>query len=204
MCVFLQKVTMHDIEPYHRWRDYYVSAEDPDSPFFGRRYDEFYYTNKVYNYFIHPQWDDFGSDTLYLKVLFADYEEGFTIIEMIGEWNDCLHNDIMFLKRDVIDAFIEKGVHKYILICENVLNFHGSDDAYYEEWYEDISDAGGWICVLNTLTHVSDEMRATRLQYFINFGDYFEEVNWRPHTPQRVFRMVEVLLRNGVKRLREY
>lgn len=195
---------MHDIEPFHRWRDYYVASEDELSPFYGRRHDEFYYTNKIYNYYIHPQWDDFGSDTLYTKLIFADYDEGYAILEFIGEWNDCLHNDIMFLKRDVIDPLIKQGIYKYILICENVLNFHGSDDAYYEEWYEDIRDEGGWICVLNTLNHVSDEMKATRLQFFVNFGDDFGAVNWRPHTPRRVFAAIEAMVEGGTKRLREF
>ncbi len=27
-----------------------------------------------------------------MKVLFADYEHGYSIIEFIGEWNDALHN----------------------------------------------------------------------------------------------------------------
>ena len=52
---------MHDIEPYYKWRDHYTSESDDRSPFYGRVYNEFQYTQKVYNYFIHPQWDDFGS-----------------------------------------------------------------------------------------------------------------------------------------------
>ncbi len=195
---------MHDIEPFHRWRDYYIASEDEHSPFYGQVSDELYYRNKVYNYYIHPQWDDFGSDTLYAKLLFTDYEEGFAIIEFIGEWNDCLHNDVMFLKRDVIDPLIKQGIYKYILICENVLNFHGSDDAYYEEWYEDIRDEGGWIVALNALHHVVDEMKATRLQYFVNFGEEFNAVNWRPFLPRQVFAAVESLVHGGIKRLREY
>ena len=39
-----------------------------------------------------------------LKVIYADYELGYAIIEMIGEWNDAIENDIMTLKRDVIDT----------------------------------------------------------------------------------------------------
>ena len=46
---------MQDIEPYFRWREKYVAAKDPRSPFFGKVYDEFKYTKKVYNYYIHPQ-----------------------------------------------------------------------------------------------------------------------------------------------------
>ena len=75
---------MHDIEPHFHWRDHYIASEDRYSPFFRRQYDEFQYTLKVYNYFIHPQWDQFGSTTLYGKVLFVDYDEGFAILELIG------------------------------------------------------------------------------------------------------------------------
>ena len=71
---------MQDIEPYYRWRDLYIASEDEQSPFYGREYSEFEYTNTIYNYYIHPQWDDFGSATLYMKVLFVDYDKGFAII----------------------------------------------------------------------------------------------------------------------------
>jgi hypothetical protein len=57
---------------------------------------------------------------------------------MLGEWNDCLQNDVMFLKREVIDPMLQEGINRFVLVCENVLNFHGSDDSYYEEWFEDI------------------------------------------------------------------
>lgn len=192
---------MHDIEPYFQWREYYVAAEDKRSPFYGRLSDEFYFTNKIYNYFIHPQWDDFGSNTLYLKVIYANYDEGAAIIELIGEWNDCIDNDIMYLKREVIDPMIREGITKYILICENVLNFHGSDDCYYEEWFDDIRENDGWICFLNTLDHVADEMAETQLQYYANFGKNFNDINWRPHKPKTIFRAIDALIHGEVKRL---
>ncbi|MCO6488358.1 MAG: hypothetical protein J5I98_08075 [Phaeodactylibacter sp.] len=191
---------MHDIEPYYRWRDNYIASEDERSPFFGRVYDEFRFTHQIYNYYIHPQWDDFGSATLYLKVIYADYELGYAIIEMLGEWNDCLSNDIMYLKREVVDALAEEGIHKYILICENVLNFHGSDDCYYEEWYEDISDRQGWICFINTLDHVWEEMRDTRLQHYVNFGREFNNINWRPFKPKALFKSLDKLVHGEMRR----
>lgn len=195
---------MHDIEPYHRWRDYYIAEEDDQSPFYERTYDEFNYTHKVYNYYIHPQWDEFGSDTLYTKLLFVDYDEGYAILEFIGEWNDAIHNDIMYLKRDVIDILIKQGIYKYILICENVFNFHGDEDDYYAEWYEDVSEERGWICILNTLDHVTDEMKTARLHHYVNFGDAFAHLNWRPLLPKTVLQLVETVLDSGMKRLREY
>ena len=139
---------MHDIEPYYHWLNDYNSAEDVNSPFYNREYSEFYFANTIYNYYIHPLWDDFGSNTLYLKILYADYSEGFAILEFIGEWNDALGNDIMFLKREVIDALFEKDITKFICIGENILNFHYSDESYYEEMYEDLSDEGGWLVFL--------------------------------------------------------
>ena len=96
---------MHALEPYYAWRNHYVASQDPQSPFYDRVYNEFAYHLKVYNHFIHPQWDEFGSQTLYTKVLYADYDEGYAILEFIGEWNDCLFNDIMLLKREVIEPF---------------------------------------------------------------------------------------------------
>jgi hypothetical protein len=192
---------MHDIEPHYKWRDDYIASEDKRSPFYGRSYDEFRFTNRIYNYYIHPQWDDFGSNTLYLKVLFADYSEGYAILELIGEWNDCIDNDIMYLKREVIDRMMKCRIFKFILICENVLNFHSSDDCYYEEWYEDIKDEDGWICLVNTLEHVSAEMKDSHLQYFLNFGAKFNDLDWRPHPPKTVFLLVEAIVQGGVRRL---
>jgi len=192
---------MHDIEPFFKWRDNYVAANDSRSPFYGRVYDEFKFTQKIYNYFIHPQWDFFGSPTLYMKILFVDYDNGFAMMELIGEWNDCITNDVMYLKREIVDQLQEYDIHKFILFCDNVLNFHGSDDSYYEEWYDDIKEEGGWVCLINTLEHVEEEMKDTRLQYYVNFGGLFSDVNWRIHTPRNTFQIVEGLLENDVKRL---
>ncbi len=192
---------MHDIEPHFKWRDHYIASEDERSPFYGRDYNEFQYTQKIYNYYIHPQWDHFGSSTLYMKILFVDYEEGAAIIELIGEWNDCLQNDIMFLKRDIVDELTPHDITKYILVCENVLNFHGSDDCYYEEWYEDIVEESGWICFINALDHVRDEMKEVQLQHFVNFGGRFNNIIWRPFQPKMVIKAIDALVHSDVKRL---
>ncbi|MEP7195464.1 MAG: hypothetical protein ABI851_03030 [Saprospiraceae bacterium] len=181
---------MHDIEPYYLWQDTYISSEDERSPFYGSINDEFRYTNKIYNYYIHPQWDSFDSTTLYLKLLFADYEEKFVIIELIGEWNDCIENDIMYLKREVIDPLIKEGINKYILLVENVFNFHGSDSDYYEEWKEEISEDDGWICMVNVLDHVFEEMKRCQLHFFMNFGKNFNDILWQKTTPTLLYELV--------------
>ena len=115
---------MHDIEPFYKWRDDYNSAEDDRSPFYGKEYSEFEFSETIYNFYIHPQWDFFGSPTLYLKIIYVDYDKNFAIIEFIGEWNDCITNDIMFLKREIIELLVAQDINKFILLGENILNFH--------------------------------------------------------------------------------
>jgi hypothetical protein len=44
--------------------------------------------------------------------------------------------------KEIIEVLTTHGINKYILL-ENILNFHGSDDCYYDEWFEDVED--GWI-----------------------------------------------------------
>lgn len=178
---------MHDIEPFYNWRHIYVSEEDEYSPFYGRVYSEFEFTQTIYNYYIHPQWDDFGSRTLYLKVLMADYEERYVIIELIGEWNDAIENDIMTLKRDVIDVFLANGVNKFILITENVLNFHNGDKDYYEEWFEEVTEEDGWIVCLNMPEQTQYDFKKAKLHYYI---ERIELHDWRIYKPFHLFKKI--------------
>jgi len=180
---------MQDIEPYYNWREFYVASEDEHSPFYGVVYSEFEFSNTVYNYYIHPQWDEFGSTTLYVKVLFADYERHFAVLEFIGEWNDALYNDIMFLKREVIEEMESQGINKFILIGENVLNFHGSDDSYYEEWFDELED--GWIAALNFRPHVMREMQSFNLDSYFVTGGELDDFNWRLANPLDLLARVE-------------
>ncbi len=178
---------MHNIEPFYNWRHIYVSEEDEYSPFYGRVYSEFEFTQTIYNYYIHPQWDDFGSKTLYLKVLMADYEERYMIIELIGEWNDAIENDIMAFKRDVIDVFQANGINKFILIMDNVLNFHSGDRDYYEEWYEEVSEENGWVICLNMPEQTQHDFRKAKLTYYLELMDLD---NWRIYKPFHLFKMI--------------
>jgi hypothetical protein len=182
---------VHDIEPYYNWRGYYVASEDPYSPFFEREYSEFEFTSKIYNYYIHPQWDSFGSQTLFMKVLYCHYENGFAIIELIGEWNDLLYNDIMFLKREVIETMMQQGISKFILIGENILNFHSSDDSYYEEWFEEVNDSDGWIALMNIREHVLSDINSANIDSYFVLGGKLNEVRWRTMNPDQLFESVE-------------
>jgi len=183
---------MHYVEPFFNWRNYYIASEDPSSPFYGQEYSEFEFQNSIYNFYIHPQWDSIGSPTLFIKILFVDYNEGYAIIEMIGEWNDAIENDIMTLKRDIIEQLINENINKFILIGENVLNFHYSDDCYYEEWFDDIED--GWIAGINFHEHVTNEFKHANIDEYIAIGGELEELEWREFTPFQFYKRVKSIL----------
>ena len=184
-------IEVQDIEPYYNWRHLYAAEEDELSPFYGRTYSEFEFSQAVYNYYIHPQWDDFGSRTLYMKILFVDYEQNYAIIELIGEWNDAIENDIMTLRRDVTDILYAKGITKFIIIAENVLNFHSSDDSYYEEWREQLMDDGGWVVIIDMPLQSQYDFKKARLTNYISLMDFPQ---WRTLKPDIVFQQVDNLI----------
>ena len=193
---------MHDIEPHFRWRDLYTAEEDERSPFYNRVYNEFEYTHRLYNYYLHPQWDEFGSSTLYCKLLYVDYEEGFALIELIGEWNDTLHEDIMLLKRNVADPLMQAGIFKFALFCENVLNFHASpDDDYYAEWAEEVREEGGWVVLVNTRPHVAEELLEAGLERYVHFGEDYNDIIWRTQKPLLVGQLLDAMIIGAVRRL---
>ena len=179
---------MQDIEPFYNWRHLYVAEEDSRSPFYGRTYSEFEFSQTVYNYYIHPQWDEFGSRTLYMKILFVDYELSYVIIELLGEWNDAIENDIMTLRRDVTEILFATGITKFILIAENVLNFHSSNDDYYEEWREQLQDDNGWVVIIDMPEQSQYDFKKARLTNYISLMDFPQ---WRTLKPEIVFQQVD-------------
>jgi len=189
---------MHLIEPYYAWRHLYIASEDQHSPFYGNEYSEFEFTHAIYDHYIHPQWDEFGSATLYIKILFVNYDTGCAILELFGEWNDCLYNDIMFLKRNIIEALAENGVNQFILIGDNILNFHASEDDYYQEWREE--NEGGWIAGINFRPHVVEEFVRAGIDNCICMGGALNDVAWRSLMPMQLFDLVNQSL---TRRLRD-
>ncbi|HAW21004.1 MAG TPA: hypothetical protein DCX14_12550 [Flavobacteriales bacterium] len=183
---------MHTIEPYWNWRNLYAAELDEQSPFYGREYSETFYTDAIYDHYIHPQWDNIGSATLFIKILYVEYEDQFAIIELIGEWNDTLNNDIMTLKRDIIDALIDAGINKFIIVGESVMNFHSSDDCYYEEWFEDVED--GWIAALNFRQHVLNDFTSTGIDNYLIYGGALNDFEWTTFRPLQLFQKIEKMV----------
>lgn len=187
---------MQDIEPYYNWRHIYMAEEDALSPFYGREYSEFEYSLTLYNYYIHPQWDDFGSRTLYMKLLYVDYEMHFCIIELLGEWNDAIENDIMTLRREITDHLYKKGITRFILIAENVLNFHSSDDSYYEEWREQLEDDNGWVVLINMPEQSKYDFVRSRLNHYV---ELVEMEQWRTLKPEIIYQAIEAGFANRLE-----
>lgn len=193
---------MHDIEPFFRWRDTYTAETDRQSPFYGRTYSEFRFTHRLYNFYLHPQWDEFGSSTLYGKLLYTDYEEQCALIELIGEWNDALHNDIMYLKRNLVDPLMKEGIYKFVFFCEHVLNFHAAmEDDYYAEWYEETRDEDGWIVLVNTRQHVMEEMYEGNMDRYALLGPEYNDLKWQTQRPLVVYQLVNEMVNGRIKRL---
>jgi hypothetical protein len=113
---------------------------------------------------------------------------GFAIIEMIGEWNDAIENDIMTLRREVTDMLFDAGIYKFILIAENVLNYHSSERDYYEDWFENVADEDGWIICLNMPEQSQYDFRKLKLNYYVELKDL---PVWRKYKPELLFQLLD-------------
>jgi len=185
---------MHQLEPHFNWTPFYDANDDVRSPFYGRHYSEFEYSTEIYGYYIHPQWDSIGSSTLFVKIIYADYDREHAIIEMIGEWNDLLHNDIMFLKRELIDVLLAQGVSKFILIGEHVMNFHYAEEDYYEEWLDEVNESDGYIALLNFREHVIQDMCDGNIDSYFLLGGRLNDMTWRVQRPDLLLQKIDDLV----------
>jgi hypothetical protein len=131
-----------------------------------------------------------------MKLLFTNYERSFCIVELIGEWNDAIYNDIMYLKRDFADHMIENGINHFIVIGENVMNFHHDTDDYYQEWFEDIED--GWIVGINFREHVLRELTKAHVDYYILFGGQLDSFPWRTFNPNQLFEKIDAIINKRI------
>lgn len=183
---------MHEIEPYYNWLKYYDATDDERSPFYGKEYNPDVYSEAIYNFYIDPLWDSIGSETLYVKILYTDYTHRFTVVQFLGEWNDAINNDIMLLKRNVIESLIKEDINKFILIGENIMNFHGSDDSYYEEWFDEVEE--GWIAAVAFPEFIQEEFKRYHLDHYINMGGTLQINQWRTMHPIAFYETVDKLI----------
>ena len=107
---------------------------------------------------------------------------------MIGEWNDAIENDIMELKREVLEKFMSEGIYKFILIGENVLNFHSDGKDYYEELFEEVTDENGWVVCLNMPEQTQYDFKHAHLNRYVELT---ELDNWRTYKPFHLFKKID-------------
>ena len=100
----------------------------------------------------------------------------------------------MFFKRKIIDCFLKSGIEKFIIIGENVLNFHYSGDEYYEEWFQDVED--GWIAFINFRKHILDEFSKINIDYYIHFGGDLDKMEWRKFSPLKLYYSISDIIRH--------
>ena len=115
----------------------------------------------------------------------------------MGEWNDAIENDIMELKREVLEKVMREGIYKFILIGENVLNYHSDGKDYYEELYEDVTDDNGWVVCLNMPAQTQYDFKQAKLNRYV---ELIELDNWRTYRPYHLFKKIdnELMARLGI------
>jgi MFS superfamily sulfate permease-like transporter len=94
----------------------------------------------------------------------------------------------MTLKRDVLEKFMQEGIYKFILIAENVLNFHSSDREYYEELYDELTEENGWAVCLNMPEQTQYDFRKAKLNRYVELQ---ELDNWRVYKPFHLFKKID-------------
>ena len=99
----------------------------------------------------------------------------------------------MLLKRNIIDLLLSEGINKFIMIGENLLNFHGSDDSYYEEWLEEVKE--GWIACVSFPEFFRDEMAKYNLDTYLNMGRTLEIEKWRTLPPSTLYVLISGLIK---------
>ncbi|MEM6631489.1 MAG: hypothetical protein AAF694_17540 [Bacteroidota bacterium] len=181
---------LHHIEPFYGWLNRYNHEADPRSPFHKVEHNLFYFDRSINRIPAHPLWDEIGSESLLVKILYADYSEGFAIIELFGEWNDLFENDFKLLAENCLTYLIDHGITRFILVCENVFHIYPDSDDYYQALQEELGFEG-WMCTLRPRDEVWSEMLQYGIDSYFYRSPLLDEVPWRKIPPLQLYRMVE-------------
>ena len=89
---------MHAPEPYYAWRNHYIASNDLASPFTTGSTMSLPTTSRSTTTTSTHNGMSLGAKPSTPKCCTPTTTRA-TVLEFIGEWNDCLFNDIMLLKR---------------------------------------------------------------------------------------------------------
>jgi len=149
----------------------------------------FYYDRSVNQMPAHPLWDTIGSESLLIKILYAQYDEGYAIIELFGEWNDLYENDYKLLAENCLTYLLDCGINKFILICENVFHAYFETDDYYDALQEELEE--GWIALVKPRQTVIEELDAYNLTHYFYQSPLLDNLQWRKLKPFQLFELIE-------------
>jgi len=177
-----------EIEPFYGWLPLYSHETDERSPFHGVEHNLFEYDRYIHNIPCHPLWDDIGSESLLIKILFVHYSKGYAIIELFGEWNDLFYNDFKLLAENCLTYLADQGINRFILICENVFHIYLENDDYYQAMQEELED--GWICAMRMREEVRKEMQDYGILDYFYWSPPLDQLAWRKLKPTQLFELV--------------
>jgi hypothetical protein len=184
---------MHQFEPFFGWLDFYSHESDPLSPFHEVEHNQFFFDRQVYDYLAHPLWDTIGSEGLLVKILFADYEEGYAVIELFGVWNDLLQNDWRLLVENCLEILRMEGIQRFVFIGENILNIYLDADDYYQAFQEELEE--GWMAFIGIREHVIQELERYGIGQYFFWSPALTELRWRKLKPPQIVALVEESMR---------
>ncbi len=184
---------LHYIEPFYGWLNLYSHEHDECSPFHQVEHNQFYFDRSINRIPAHPLWDDIGSESLLIKILYADYQAGYAVIELFGEWNDLFDNDFKLLVENCLTYLMDHGIKRFVLICENVFHIYPDGDDYYQALQEELEE--GWICILRARKEVWQEMLDYQIGSYFYQSPVLDELEWRKLKPFQLFYFVESRMR---------
>lgn len=179
-----------EIEPYYGWLHQYSHDTDERSPFHDVEHNLFAYDRAIYTFPAHPLWDSIGSENLLVKILYADYDSGYAILELLGEWNDLHENDFRLLYDNCLAVMATEGIERFILIAENVFNVWLDQDDYYDALAEELG-AEGWLCLLRARPHVKQEFEQYGISRYFYWSQELDDIAWRKTKPQQLYQLVQ-------------
>jgi hypothetical protein len=194
-----------EVEPFYGWLHLYAAHRDPHSPFYNEAaIDPDKDMRYIYTFEAHPLWDHIHSESLLVKMLYADYNRGFCILQLLGEWNDLFENDFKLLYEQVLAPMLYQGVSRFIFLCENVFNVYLDQDDYYELLQEALEDTGGWLCLLRARQHVLNEFAAYGIDQYLYWNPEFDELRWRKMKPWQLYELIERSLQQFLPQARSW
>ncbi len=189
-----------DVEPFYGWLAFYSHETDSNSPFHEVEHNLFEYDRYIYTYAAHPCWDTIESESLLVKILFADYHQGYAIIELLGEWNDLYENDFKLLCENCLTYLVDNQIYKIILICENVFNAYLQEDDYYAAFTEELGD-DGWLCLFKARPGVLEEFIKYNISSYVYWNHELDQIHWRKLKPWQLYQLIEQAYRRSLPRL---